>query len=599
MSLFDYYPDIPKPGKPLLGTRREARLAPSDLSKTEQFSLMQKRVNYLAEMMKFMPDAERAGYAGLSEDDEDVKNEWDSYGEIARTSEEESTVGHYGNVVRDLQADGNPYGYGALQSYEEIDLLSEAGDFNHIDAEKGGFKSTLLFDAEKSSMSNISAGLWEETKAFLKGQNKSYYEIAMEHGGNLSDLSDKDAFLLMVGMLESRTRVWLTMEELFGKFDETDDQKRIAIIDGWVAAAENELNPENISLLSVFLDTQESFTNRLAGFYGDTSAYMSLEDTERTSAFFEALQAKVMSYADSLGATDAGDEVRELWDEWVAPAEDPDAYPSYAGYDWSTTPGNILMQEDGTESEQVVDQTKGLLASEYKGLRKVSKSIKGPDGTVFQGNPYDQIWGTHIRGVFQRLIDTYIGENLSISISNRRKNLEFQEKQEEYDQKIWDERQTEKYQEKMKAQRKAETEKAEMKQKASTKKADQEQRAAITQALAKKKIEKQSQERSLQQKMKVSGKASAQQTSKRLTQGFKATKTQLSNNSKQSLERNKKAFQKVFGDAQKRVQSSSKQNAKKFSVAQSQKSTQRRSTQSAQYNQTLAKMVQQNKKRGR
>jgi hypothetical protein len=585
----------------LLGDRRKARLAPTSQNAAVQFTQLQKRVNYLAEMMKFVPDFERAGYAGLSEDDEAVMGDWDAYGTLAATAEEESLPGRYGNVKRDLNADGTPAGYGIARSYEELDLMPTAGEFNHIDATKGGFNSSQLFDSETSSLANMSSATWEETKAFLKTQTKSYYEIAMEHGGDLSDLSNKEAYLLMTGMLESRTRVWLTMEELFGKFDEKNDEKRIAIIDGWVAAAEQELNPENISLLSVFLESQESFTNRLSGFYGGTmDGYLSSEDKTRTSAFFNALQEKVTAYAgelEAMGETDKKTEVTDMWDMWVAPAQDESAYPNYGGYDWATTPGNILADDDGGESRQVVDQTKGLLASEYKGLRAVKVKTKRPDGTVFEANPYDHVWGTHIRGVFQNLIDTYVNQNLSVSVGNRRKSDQYQAKQEEYDNKVWDQIMWDNFQARTQAQKKAEQNKQAGKQKESIKKLDQQQRASVNQALAKKRSERKSQERNAMERAKVTSKTSSKQNSNRLAQGFKAAKMQSSKSSSQALERNKSAFKKIFGKAQTKLQTSATQQAKKFSVAQSQKATKNRSVQATKSNQLLAKIAKQNKRR--
>ncbi|MBU0579874.1 MAG: hypothetical protein KKA19_01750, partial [Candidatus Margulisbacteria bacterium] len=592
-------PDIPQPRKPVKLSRREVRLAPTDPKNSVHFKWLHQKTNYMLEMMKFFPDFENLGYAGRTEDDEDALEMWDQYGEVATDEETENLPGHFGNVKRDT-LNGVPYGYGMGEKFEEVHFTPNAGEFNHIDAEKGGFAGVDLLDCEQTTLANISSELWEKVKNSLNTENRSYYEIAMDNNGSLADYSAEDAYLLMVGMLESRTRVWLTMEELFGSFNEADDQKRIEIIDSWVSAIEDNLNPENIALFSVFLDSQESFINRLSAFYGGgTDAYLSYEDNQRIPNFYENLKTKVEAYRQELanaGQMGKVQELDELWNLWVAPTEDPEAYPNYQGYDWATTPGNILAQDDQTqESYQVVDQIKGLLPVEYKGLRDVEVKIRRPDGSTFVGNPYDHIWGTHIKGVFQNLIDKYINASLTASIISRRKAQDYKAQKEEYDNKVWDRLMWEKAMKIMQAKKQREQAMQAQKVKAQNAKMNQELKKVVAQALAKKNAEKKQESIKTREKIKVHGKEVVKKAMQKVVKGLKASKQSSKKLSGKALAAKKKAYQKIFGDAQKRMIATQRKRNAKFYSRQKTQVSQRRAVEKKRSEQVRAKMQKKNK----
>lgn len=517
-------------------------------------------------------------------------------------AEKENLPGYFGNIERDLKASGVPYGYGCADKYEEIHFTPNAGDFNHIDSEKGEFSTAGLFDPTETTLADISAGRWAEVKNLLSGENRSYYEIAMDNEGNLPDCSNKEAYLLMIGMLESRTRVWLTMEELFGAFNETDDQKRIAIIDAWVSDIENDLNPENITLLSLFLDSQESFINRISAFYGaGADKYLSYEDKQRIPNFFENLKIKVATYREELQAAGADAEVAELdklWGLWIAPSEDTEAYPNYKTYDWATTPGNVLLAEENPDesSRQVVEQLKGLLPAEYKGLREVEVKMLRANGDVFAGNPYDHIWGTHIRGIFAGLIDKYVGQALAISITNRRSSKRYKVEKEKYEQEIWDKLMWEKAQKKAESKRHQERIKRENKVKASTKKQQAKLKKMMAQALAKRKVQKKSQARRMKAKMKIHGKQASKRLLKMVGKSLSASKKGSKKMSAKALSRRKQALKRIFGQADKKSAAARRKTNKTFSSRQKTQAAKKRSVQSQKSNRSRSRLVQSSKK---
>jgi hypothetical protein len=616
MSLFSNYADIPKPKKSMHVDKKKVKLSPDEMNDVEAFKWLHQKTNYLTEMMKFFPDMENQEYGTHTEDDDEILEMMKQYGSVAETAEAENTPGHFGHVKRDFSEQGLARGYGMGDSYEEVDLNPEAGEFEHIDAEIGGFEDVEVYDPKESSLAGMSAELWSEVQECLAKENRSYYEIAMDNNGELTEYSNKEAYLLMSGMLESRTRVWLTMEELFGSFNETDDQKRIAVIDSWVAMAEKGLDPQNIALLSLFLDTQESFINRISAFYGaGTGGYLSYEDKERIPNFYNKLQEKVQAYRfelESSGKMAEVAELDELWETWTAPADDQDAYPHYDRYSWATTPGNILANENSEEDErQVAYQTKGLEPSEYKGLRSAEVEIEQPDGSIIIGNPYDQIWGTHIQGVFTKLVDKYVAKNLIASIFNRRKNKNYAKKKEEYEQKIWDRMLWEKAMAKASAKKKTQRAKTENKIKASTRKQKIQSEKLLKQALAKKRAamkqavgktrskigaSRRAASRGVQ-KLAGKGRAASKSSMKKLAGKIKNSMSQANKASAKFAKRARGASKKAASGMQRKVKAAVKSQNKAFGGMQK-KSAARNKTTQRSLSKRISKLRQQTKRSG-
>lgn len=256
------------------------------------------RVNYLMEMMKFFPDYERKMYAGAEQ--QDIIAAMQQY---AEPQEENGLITpRFGDVVRSMSGEAiraNAQG-SSVRGLQFED--KEITDYEHLD------NQTL---ETKPVTAGLDQALWNKVKAALKNEKDSYYDIMMKN--KVAEYTPEKAFYVMVSMLESRTRIYSAMGDIYGTPDMSGEQRQ-TIFNQWYAANKDSVSEGELGFLRFFLDLQQSFVahaNPLAG--GSDEQVESSIDKERSAQFFNTLSDKVQEYLT------INPELGNLWKAWVNP----------------------------------------------------------------------------------------------------------------------------------------------------------------------------------------------------------------------------------------------------------------------------------------
>lgn len=289
MSLF-----IQKPRKPQKADTQLVNYA----GNSPESKAVHTRVNYLMEMMKFFPDYERKMYAGDSADD--IVESMNQYAEPEQTHS--GITPTFGDVVRSMTGTViRANRQGAATRGLQFDDKAVA-DYEHLD------NQTL---ETVPVTEGLSSGLWAKAKAALQNETNSYYDIVMKN--KLAEYSPEKAFYLMVSMLESRSRIYAAMGDIYGTPDMSGSQRQ-AVFNRWYAENKGSVTDGEIGFLKFFLDLQQSFvahTSPLAG--GSSEQILSSLDQTKSENFFTTLSEKVGQYlADN-------PDLAPLWNAWINP----------------------------------------------------------------------------------------------------------------------------------------------------------------------------------------------------------------------------------------------------------------------------------------
>jgi hypothetical protein len=311
-NLLESYSYIQKPRKPM-----QADKTTIDYSYTSNANL-DKKTNYLMEMLKFLPDYERKGFAM-----EETAADYNQYGE----SVDGSPV--FGLATGSFKAYGGAYGVAGLQF-----TADNAADFQHLD-------NVYVSAAPVNSL--ISGTLWGKVQNNLKNETRSYYDMMMT---GLDDMPPEKAFCVMTAMLESRSRVTSALGEIFGK-PSMSDSARLAAFEAWYAQNIGE-EPGKAAFLQFFLDANQSFVSHVLPLFGGGDEHLqSALDKTQAQSFMATLQSKVQTYIASLSG-EAKQEASAIWSAWLNPDDLPtSAQNQTAARDtvWGRQVQDVLQKE--------------------------------------------------------------------------------------------------------------------------------------------------------------------------------------------------------------------------------------------------------------
>jgi hypothetical protein len=273
---------LQKPTKPLkVATAQKGIYADQPLSTSGANQWAGKMNNFLLEVMKFYPDYAVDEYEGQDESKfyHDYCN-WDTWSDTNPSIRRKTTQvvkdtatgitkevaikqlsdGQWvtsevdWNIVQDAANTHHVQSYGffhaqgnlnqAMQDqgwlegafdgtyYDNVDFHANAGQYDHI--KNGGMASTDNMQAGSiGGYGAISSDLWTAARAYLQDK-PAFYDMAMNRQ---LPATDYDAFLIMVGLVESRRRYDAAMGELWGipSFATlSNDQAMIGACDQWL-----------------------------------------------------------------------------------------------------------------------------------------------------------------------------------------------------------------------------------------------------------------------------------------------------------------------------------------------------------------------------
>jgi hypothetical protein len=311
-------------------------------------SVLDKKSNYLMEMLKFLPDYKRKLYAGQSVTDAD----YSQYGMG------EDGLPAFGAVAANSRAYYGAYGVTGLQF-----LTDNAADFQHLDG-------TQVANTPVNPL--ISQNLWSQAMSALADEERSYYELMMD---GIDELSPQKAFSVLTAMLESRTRVSNTLAEIFGRPDQSAAQ-RVSVFDEWFAGNIDgkDADPAKTAFVQFFLNASQTFVAHILPMYGGSDEfYLSSADKTNAQGFMTALSAKVSQYISSL--TTAADKAAasSIWSEWLHPTTMPSAAQNVDPED--TEWGKQIAETLKVEMNKIVNSNIANRIS-YRARYKVYKQEK-------------------------------------------------------------------------------------------------------------------------------------------------------------------------------------------------------------------------------
>ena len=259
-NIMESYSFIQKPRKPM-----QADTTVIDYSYASSANL-DKKTNYLMEMLKFLPDYERKGFAL-----EETEADYNQYGAAV------DGTPVFGQATGSFKAYGGAYGVAGLQF-----MADNAADFQHLD---NAYVSAVPVN------SLISGTLWGKVQNNLKNETRSYYDLMMT---GLDDLTPEKAFYVLTAMLESRSRVTSALGEIFGQ-PAMSDSARIEAFEAWYAQNVGD-EPGKAAFIQFFLDANQSFVSHvLPLFGGGTEHLQSTLDKTQAQNFMTALQDKIQT----------------------------------------------------------------------------------------------------------------------------------------------------------------------------------------------------------------------------------------------------------------------------------------------------------------
>jgi len=419
--------------------------------------------------------------------------------ELARTSENDWNI----DSPIPASAYSGLFGFEA-ESYDDIwdEGKSFSNDRNSVMVLSGGIRDTLNSDAYKGKsyyqivMSGFKHGAdiayrartgggeeikWAVDDDWDNNDREIHYNGCFDYDGK-AGFYGEDAFKLMLGLLESRRRIFYALVNVFGdnehigrQVSEHADPNDQAMINTFNAWASRGADPHNVSLFSLFLYAQHSLHSILPAYSFNPAEY-----SFNPASSNGGLPGWIFSGKDQLAF-----QRFNLWlYKQVASEDISDGITSYKEYlnsldsrqypgleDYKRKVNNLIREFYGTDGSQPYINTT------YDGGYDVSRAgwdrysigsnwadgdparnplVPGPhpDYVIAQltgmnllgnrnGNVYNssglvkaglasENWAVHHVLGLLRYADWDVGRTVAINAQNRRNNLEFKKRNEEY-----------------------------------------------------------------------------------------------------------------------------------------------------------------------
>lgn len=455
-----------KPNRPLRVDRRAVdKFHNFNGESLDAYKWVSEKMNFLFELLKFLPAFENSLYAGDFETAEELTDrarvdwegdglDWkeDYAGKFKGTDGKNPGYSGFGSVHRAGSPfyDSNIYwGFLSGMGFQNLNYRPGASEWSHFkdpaDAPPGeSYDGLQMILGGTTDYRN----LWGSIQSTLSSKfgNKSYYEIVM-HKNGLGSLSDKQAFSLVAAMWESRRRFYSAMTEIYGDWRNIgNDQAMINALESWAndPARGAGADPHNVYALRLFLECQHSALHQLAKFFQPGYySYYSILDASRFEYFeTEIVEGKAEAYRDKL----EGDLAEVAWngdddDDYLIPylRKLISIYDDFRSTDFNRFPQSMLTLGSGYRGEYGTtgwDKTMGNNGPNPKSWNRwYSVSAQFNDlnaSTLRYGHYYENVWGIHAIGRMAKFSDKDVGMNIAIGVINRMHFRQYKQAKKKY-----------------------------------------------------------------------------------------------------------------------------------------------------------------------
>jgi hypothetical protein len=442
------YWNIPKPQKPLKLERPDRGFFQHTGETAADLEFTARQHQFLLEMTKFLPDSENEVIRNYSTT-QDIKDDFDFFASVTKYDHFQDETMKHSQTVEILPE---------LRSKLNLDVISRSGLPNQI------FKRiNNRFDST----------------------DKNFNELIQDYASDPSSLTKEDSFLLLGAMLESRTRLYTGMKDLFGDPNDSNDQHRIEAMKNWLESP--TLNKDTKRLFFVYLTEFQNVYNRLSTLINPAMSEMpdSTEKTQMTD-FRQTLMTQLNAYQTDLqnylsgngnlnmSQTDAQtelDTLTALKSAWENPSMDATG--------WTTQKGAKLLSQNLEDPITNVNEImQNLTPSQLKGTTNETQELLDENNQRITGKAHDKLWSVYAAGEMRESFDRVVTDSVRVGSTNRNQYNEYIKEMQVYDEKIYEEHEREieekKLEKKKEAERKAEAKKAENKAIAASIKANKE-----------------------------------------------------------------------------------------------------------------------------
>ena len=508
---------LPKPRKPLAVDRPDSTKLYMHAGESSDWALQE--TNFLASMWKLLPTWEQAGDAG-----EPTENFSKALTEFGDGSSDQTPQNGFSDWNRALSPAGGglPWGFYEGQGAQNLNYhpgISENILFNN-DNPKDKSQQALYKRMEDAGVGNPYSvkeykdltgldvksyeDIWNSAKtcngvqvlgggvnqALQSYGDKSYYQIVMSGYGEGSNgvysydgkegANGEGAFKLMIGLLETRRRIFGPMTELFGSnrlIGNTSggkaspkDKDLISAFDSWMKDPKRGggADVHNMAIFSLFLESQESLHSVLPAYSFDPNQYhydandpsgglpgwiKSERDRTAFLRFSNWMYTNLNTYKNYLSSKTSGnndlknysDKVNSLIDEfygrgsydtqpYINTSKGDTAGGKRAGWDdysagWgSGTPSNANPIASGEEASSFIGQLTGISMCNRTG------NVYDSHGNLVTAAKDLMTKNWAVSDYFKLLSfgDKDMGRNISISTKSRSDRAQYQKDMREY-----------------------------------------------------------------------------------------------------------------------------------------------------------------------
>ncbi len=407
------YWHIPKPQKPLKLERPDRGFFQHTGETQNDLEWTARQQQFLLEMTKFLPESENQVISNYSTT-QDIKDDFDFFASATQYDHFQDETMKHSTAVAQLPD---------LRAKLSLETISRAG---------------------------LSGSIFKRINDRFDSTNKNFNELIKDYAANPDTLTKEDSFLLLGAMLESRTRLYAGMKDLFGDPNETDDKKRIQSMKSWLESP--TLDKDTKRLFFVYLTEFQNVYNRLSTLINPALSEMpdSTEKSQMTD-FRSSLMSKLDAYQTDLQNCIAGagnlpmsqadaqaelDTLTNIKKEWESPTLD--------GTGWTTQKGNRLLSNDLTKPLVSVNDTiQSLTPSELKGNSGAIQEMVDANNQRITGKAHDHMWSVYAAGEMRKSFDRVVTDSVRVGAVNRDQYNEYVKKMEDYEDKIAEEKEIE------------------------------------------------------------------------------------------------------------------------------------------------------------
>ncbi len=357
-------------------------------------------------------------------------------------------------------------------------LLASYGDQSFYQIIMSGFDNGANIEYGDASAAGVTDGeriRWRGDDDWDNNDSEVFFNGRFDYDSK-AGTNGEDAFKLMVGLLESRRRIFYAMTEIFGghrnigimsgSTPAPNDSEMIEAFDAWTEDRTRGLaaDPHNLALFSLFLYAQHSLHSVLPSFSFNPASFgfdpntsdggqpgwiFSGKDQLAFRRFNMWMRENAIRYKDSLPtatsqARSYKGNVEKLIAEYYGEGD-------YSDQPYMNTRGDAGgVERDGWDkysewynsdnlptngNPRAPYPHQGYLISQLQGMNLIGNrngNVYDSSGRLLEENLALRNWAAHSVLSLKTYEDRDVGRNIAISTQNRRKSLEYKKAVEDY-----------------------------------------------------------------------------------------------------------------------------------------------------------------------